>query len=86
MACACAKARRGPYVLLRRFYRFIRVCDLPAAKIIRREVSDGVIARLISKALEILKSKRKGTYNILVQMDEKYQPAWLSTGYVRYHL
>ncbi len=49
--------------------------DVCTAKMIQREVSDGVIAPAYEEeALEILKSKRKGTYCIL-QMDENYKPA-----------
>ena len=49
-------------------------CDEITAKLIAREVSDGVIApSYTEKALEILKQKRKGTYNI-VQIDENYVP------------
>ena len=51
------------------------VCDVPTAKMIQREVSDGIIAPGYEpEALEILKSKRKGTYNI-IQIDECYEPA-----------
>lgn len=51
------------------------VCDVPTAKMIQREVSDGIIASGYEpEALEILKSKRKGTYNI-IQIDESYEPA-----------
>ena len=50
-------------------------CDAVTAKIIAREVSDGVIAPGYSdEALEILKAKRKGAYNI-VKIDENYVPA-----------
>ena len=50
------------------------VCDVPTAKIIAREVSDGVIAPgYESEALEILKSKKKGNYNV-IQIDENYEP------------
>lgn len=50
-------------------------CDEVTANLIKREVSDGVIAPGYSeKALEILKSKRKGTYNI-VKIDPNYVPA-----------
>lgn len=49
-------------------------CDAVTAKIISREVSDGVIAPDYDKdALEILKAKRKGTYNI-IKIDENYIP------------
>lgn len=51
------------------------VCDVPTAKMIQREVSDGIIAPGYElEALEILKSKRKGSYNI-IQIDESYEPA-----------
>jgi AICAR transformylase/IMP cyclohydrolase PurH len=51
------------------------VCDVTTAKMIAREVSDGVIAPGYEpEALEILKAKRKGTYNI-VKIDENYVPA-----------
>lgn len=50
------------------------VCDEETATLIQREVSDGVIAPgYTDKALEILKSKRKGTYNI-IKIDENYTP------------
>ena len=49
-------------------------CDVTTAKIISREVSDGVIAPdYDAEALEILKSKRKGTYNV-IKIDENYVP------------
>ena len=51
------------------------VCDVTTAKMIKREVSDGIIAPGYEpEALEILKSKRKGNYNI-VEIDENYIPA-----------
>ncbi len=50
------------------------VCDVTTAKIIAREVSDGIIAPgYAPEALEILKGKRKGCYNI-VKIDESYVP------------
>lgn len=50
------------------------VCDVPTAKIIRREVSDGVIAPGYEpEALEILKGKKKGNYAI-IQIDPDYEP------------
>ena len=53
--------------------------DVCTAKMIQREVSDGVIAPDYDpEALEILKSKRKGTYCIL-KMDENYKPAPIET-------
>lgn len=51
------------------------VCDVPTAKMIQREVSDCIIAPGYEpEALEILKFKRKGTYNI-IQIDPAYRPA-----------
>lgn len=51
------------------------VCDVTTAKLIKREVSDGIIAPGFEpEALEILKSKRKGNYNI-VEIDPNYVPA-----------
>ena len=76
LACAYARARGtdrmcsfGDWVALS------DVCDVTTAKMIAREVSDGVIAPGYEpEALEILKSKRKGSYNI-VKIDENYVPA-----------
>ena len=49
-------------------------CDLPTALIIKREVSDGVIAPdFTPEALEILREKRKGTYNV-IRIDSTYKP------------
>ena len=54
-------------------------CDVCTAKMIQREVSDGIIAPSYSpEALEILKSKRKGSYNI-IQIDPDYTPAPIET-------
>ncbi|MCM1123381.1 MAG: phosphoribosylaminoimidazolecarboxamide formyltransferase [Eubacterium sp.] len=51
------------------------VCDVATAKIIKREVSDGVIAPgYAPEALEILKAKKKGGYNV-IEIDENYVPA-----------
>ena len=51
------------------------VCDAATAKLLQREVSDGVIAPgYTDEALEILKTKRKGTYNV-IKIDENYVPA-----------
>lgn len=51
------------------------VCDKETALILKREVSDGIIAPgYTDEALEILKSKRRGTYNI-VKIDPNYVPA-----------
>ena len=50
------------------------VCDAATAKIVKREVSDGIIAPGYEpEALEILKAKKKGNYNI-IQIDENYRP------------
>ncbi|MBR6603393.1 MAG: phosphoribosylaminoimidazolecarboxamide formyltransferase, partial [Clostridia bacterium] len=76
LACAYARARGtdrmcsfGDWVALS------GVCDVTTAKLIQREVSDGVIAPGYEpEALEILKSKRKGNYNI-VKIDPDYVPA-----------
>ena len=76
LACAYARARGtdrmcsfGDWVALS------DVCDVTTAKLIQREVSDGVIAPGYEpEALEILKSKRKGNYNI-VKIDPSYVPA-----------
>ena len=76
LACAYARARGadrmcsfGDWVALS------DVCDVTTAKLIQREVSDGIIAPGYEpEALEILKSKRKGNYNI-VKIDENYVPA-----------
>ncbi|MBQ6829488.1 MAG: phosphoribosylaminoimidazolecarboxamide formyltransferase [Clostridia bacterium] len=75
LACAYARARGtdrmcsfGDWVALS------DVCDVTTAKMIKREVSDGVIAPGYEpEALEILKSKRKGNYNV-VKIDPNYVP------------
>ena len=55
------------------------VCDVTTAKIIAREVSDGIIAPgYAPEALEVLKGKRKGCYNI-VKIDESYVPDPIET-------
>ena len=54
-------------------------CDIQTAKLINREVSDGVIAPdYTPEALEVLKNKRKGTYCV-IKMDPNYEPAELET-------
>ena len=76
LACAYARARGtdrmcsfGDWVAMS------AVCDVPTAKLLAREVSDGVIAPGYEpEALEILKAKRKGNYNI-VAIDPSYVPA-----------
>ena len=75
LACAYARARGtdrmssfGDWIALS------EVCDVTTAKIIKREVSDGIIAPGYEpEALEILKSKRNGNYNI-VRIDPAYIP------------
>ena len=70
-ACARGADRMSSYG---DFIALSEVCDVPTAKLIQREVSDGVIAPGYEpEALEILKSKRKGTYNI-IEMDINYVP------------
>jgi len=50
------------------------VCDVPTAMLLKREVSDGIIAPGFEpEALEILKQKKKGKYNI-IQIDQSYTP------------
>ena len=76
LACAYARARGADR--MSSYGDFIALsdeCDACTAKMIQREVSDGIIAPgYTDEALEILKSKRKGTYNI-IQIDEDYVPA-----------
>ena len=76
-AIACAYARARGTDRMSSFGDWIALseeCDETTAKIIKREVSDGVIAPSYSaKALEILKQKRNGTYNV-VQIDKDYIP------------
>lgn len=77
-ACAYARARGADRMSsYGDFIALSDVCDVPTAKMIQREVSDGIIAPGYEpEALEILKSKRKGTYNI-IQIDPSYEPAAL---------
>ncbi len=74
---ACAYARARGTDRMSSFGDWIALsdeCDEVTAKIISREVSDGIIAPAYSeKALEILKAKRKGTYNV-VKIDPAYVP------------
>ena len=78
LACAYARARGSDR--LSSYGDFISlsdVCDAATAKLIAKEVSDGVIAPGYEpEALEILKGKRKGNYNV-IQIDESYVPAAL---------
>ena len=80
LACAYVRARGtdrlcsfGDWVALS------DVCDVTTAKLLAREVSDGIIAPGYEpEALEILKGKRKGGYNV-VEIDPEYRPAPVET-------
>ena len=76
LACAYARARGADR--MSSFGDFIAlsdVCDKDTASIIKREVSDGVIAPgFTEEALEILKQKKKGNY-VVIQIDTDYKPA-----------
>ena len=76
LACAYARARGADR--MSSFGDFISlsdVCDKDTALLIKREVSDGVIAPgYTEEALEILKQKKKGNYNV-IQIDENFVPA-----------
>ena len=80
LACAYARARGadrmssfGDWIALS------DVCDLPTAQLIKHEVSDGIIAPGYEpEALEVLKSKKKGNYNV-VAIDPDYVPAHTET-------
>ena len=76
LACAYARARGADR--MSSFGDFISlsdVCDADTARLIKREVSDGVIAPgYTDEALEILKVKKNGNYNI-IKIDENYTPA-----------
>ena len=57
------------------FISLSHTCDKATALLIKREVSDGIIAPdYTDEALEILRAKRKGTY-VILKMDENYRPA-----------
>lgn len=76
LACAYVRARGADR--MSSFGDFIAlsdVCDLATAKLINREVSDGVIAPGFEpEALAVLQAKRKGTYCV-IQIDPEYKPA-----------
>lgn len=76
LACAYARARGADR--MSSFGDFIAlsdVCDADTARLIKREVSDGVIAPgYTDEAMELLLQKKKGNYNI-IQIDESYVPA-----------
>ena len=75
LACAYARARGADR--MSSFGDFIAlsdVCDVATAKLIKPEVSDGIIAPGYEpEALEILKGKKRGTYNV-IQIDPSYTP------------
>ncbi|MBQ3110949.1 MAG: phosphoribosylaminoimidazolecarboxamide formyltransferase [Clostridia bacterium] len=75
LACAYARARGADRMSsFGDFVALSDVCDVPTAMLLKPEVSDGVIAPGYEpEALEILKSKRRGTYNI-IKIDESYVP------------
>ena len=76
LACAYARARGADR--MSSFGDFIAlsdVCDADTARLIKREVSDGVIAPgYTEEALEMLRAKKKGNYNV-IRIDESYVPA-----------
>lgn len=78
LACAYARARGADR--MSSFGDFISlsdVCDVDTARLIKREVSDGVIAPGYEpEALDILKQKKNGSYNV-IQIDPDYVPAQL---------
>ncbi len=80
IACAYARARGADRMSsYGDFVALSDVCDVQTANILKREVSDGVIAPgYTDEALEILKSKRKGSYNI-IRIDPDYEPAPIET-------
>lgn len=75
LACAYAKARGADRMSsYGDFVALSDTCDAATATLIKREVSDGVIAPgYTPEALEILKGKRKGTYNV-ISIDPQYVP------------
>ena len=76
LACAYARARGADRMCsYGDFVALSDTCDAATATLIKREVSDGVIAPdYTPEALEILKDKRKGTYNV-IKIDPNYVPA-----------
>ena len=75
LACAYARARGADRMSsLGDFIALSDVCDADTALLIKREVSDGVIAPgYTQEALDILAQKKKGNYNV-IQIDENYRP------------
>lgn len=80
LACAYARARGADRMsAFGDFISLSDICDVDTAKIIKREVSDGVIAPGFEpEALEILKAKKNGNYNV-IQIDPDYVPEPLET-------
>ena len=76
LACAYARARGADRMCsYGDFVALSDVCDAVTATLLKREVSDGVIAPgFTPEAIEILKDKRKGTYNV-IKIDPDYIPA-----------
>ncbi len=76
LACAYARARGADRMCsYGDFVALSDTCDAPTATLIKREVSDGVIAPdYTPEAIEILKAKRKGTYNV-IKIDPDFVPA-----------
>jgi len=76
VACAYARARGADRMSsYGDFIALSDTCDKTTALIIKREVSDGIIAPdFTDEALEILRAKRKGTYNV-IRIDPQYRPA-----------
>ena len=76
LACAYARARGADRMCsYGDFVALSDTCDAATATLLKREVSDGVIAPdYTPEAIEILKDKRKGTYNV-IKIDPSYTPA-----------
>jgi phosphoribosylaminoimidazolecarboxamide formyltransferase/IMP cyclohydrolase len=76
LACAYARARGADRMSsYGDFVALSDICDEATAALIKREVSDGVIAPgYTPEAIEILKEKRKGSYNV-IKIDPSYRPA-----------
>lgn len=76
LACAYARARGADRMCsYGDFVALSDTCDAATARLIKREVSDGVIAPdYTPEAIEILKAKRKGTYNV-IKIDPDFKPA-----------
>ena len=80
VACAYARARGADRMSsYGDFVALSDTCDAVTATLLKREVSDGVIAPdYTPEAIEILKDKRKGTYNV-IKIDTNYKPAPVET-------